>query len=107
MADLKTLLGNRIRELRTSKGCTQEKLAELSGLHVSYLGGVERAERNTSVASIGKIAEGLGVDPMELFRFPPDENRVFLQKQVTKALKNHEPALVLRVLQLLDEAADR
>ena len=107
MADLRKLLGDRIRELRKARKMSQEKLAELSGLHTTYVGGVERAERNTSVDSIEKFAEGLGVDPMELFRFSPDKNRTFLQKQLSKALKSHEPSLVLRVLQLLDESASR
>lgn len=59
--------GNRVRELRTERGITQEELAEASGLHPTYIGGIERGERNLGLINIVKIAEALNVPPSALF----------------------------------------
>jgi transcriptional regulator with XRE-family HTH domain len=60
-------LGKRIRELRSRKGWSQEFLAEESGLHRTYLGGIERGLRNPSLNNLVKIARALGVTLRELF----------------------------------------
>jgi transcriptional regulator with XRE-family HTH domain len=57
----------RLRELRLSKGLSQEKLAELCGLHRTYVGSVERAERNVSIDNIEKLANALQVEARDLF----------------------------------------
>lgn len=62
--------GGRVRELRARKGVSQEALADLAGLHRTYLGGIERGERNPSLVNIGRIADALGVPILELFQFP-------------------------------------
>lgn len=62
-------VGNRIRELRKAKGWTQEQLAEAAGLHYSYIGGVERGDRNISLETLEKIIEGLQVAASEIFKF--------------------------------------
>jgi transcriptional regulator with XRE-family HTH domain len=58
--------GNRIRLQRREQGLSQEALALLCGLDRSYIGGVERGERNISLINIHKIALALSVDPCEL-----------------------------------------
>jgi transcriptional regulator with XRE-family HTH domain len=60
--------GRRVRELRHKRGYTQERLAEKSGLHVTYLGGIERGTRNPSLASIGRLAKAFRVPLAELFQ---------------------------------------
>jgi transcriptional regulator with XRE-family HTH domain len=60
--------GNRVRELRKKQGLSQEGLALESGLDRSYVGGVERGERNISLENIEKLAMALGVHPSELLR---------------------------------------
>lgn len=60
--------GARIRELRKQKGISQEKLADLASLHRTYVGGIERGERNVSLLNIIRISQALCVHPEELFR---------------------------------------
>jgi transcriptional regulator with XRE-family HTH domain len=67
--DVKTLFGQRVRELRTARGLSQEAFAQLAGLDRSYMGGVERGERNISLENICQIAEALQVPPGELFQW--------------------------------------
>lgn len=61
---------NKVKCMRERQGISQEKLAEKAGLHRTYnrtyIGMVERVERNPSLISIYKIAEGLGTDVKEL-----------------------------------------
>lgn len=59
MSDIRQKFGTRVRELRTAQGLSQEKLADLSGLHRTYIGGIERGERNVSLENIQKIALAL------------------------------------------------
>jgi transcriptional regulator with XRE-family HTH domain len=59
--------GERVRELRKQKGLSQESLAFACELDRTYIGGVERGERNISLINIYKIAEALGVSARELF----------------------------------------
>ena len=58
----------RVRMLREDQGISQEKLAERANLHRTYIGMVERLERNPSLICIHKIANGLGVHITELFQ---------------------------------------
>lgn len=60
-------LSRRIREVRLERGWSQEHLADVSGLHRTYVGDVERGVRNISVDNIGKIAKALGVPVKALF----------------------------------------
>jgi transcriptional regulator with XRE-family HTH domain len=62
--------GKRVRELRKKKGLSQETLALEAGLDGSYVGGVERGERNISLENIEKLASALGVHPSLLLRVP-------------------------------------
>jgi transcriptional regulator with XRE-family HTH domain len=58
--------GNRIRELREAKGLSQEELADLGGIHRTYLGGIERGERNPTLLSLLKLAKALDTSPAKL-----------------------------------------
>jgi transcriptional regulator with XRE-family HTH domain len=59
-------LGAAIRDLRGRRGISQEEPAELSGMHRTYLGGIERGHRNPSFTNIRKIADALDVRTSEL-----------------------------------------
>ncbi len=68
MEDIKKEFGLRIRELRLSRNLSQEKLAELSDLHRTYIGDIERGERNVSLENIEKIAKALKIKLEDLFK---------------------------------------
>lgn len=60
------VFGTRIRRLRQQRGLSQEGLAEASGLHRTYVGSVERGERNISLVNILRLAMTLSADAGEL-----------------------------------------
>ena len=60
--------GERVRKLRKELGISQEELADRSGLHRTYIGMIERAEKNITLLNVEKIAKGLGVSIEELFQ---------------------------------------
>lgn len=62
-------LGKRIKQLRKAKGWSQQELADKSNMQYSYLGLIERGERNPTLEIIDKIAKGLGVEISQLFLF--------------------------------------
>jgi transcriptional regulator with XRE-family HTH domain len=63
-----TAFGNTLRDERQKAGLTQELLAEKSGLHRTYIGSVERGERNPTLLSIARIAGALHLPPSSLLR---------------------------------------
>ena len=68
MESILTRFGKAVRERRKRLGVSQEEFADMCGLDRSYVGGVERGERNISLENIGRIAKGLGISLSELFR---------------------------------------
>ena len=67
MSDIAKIIGQRIRNYRTQKGLSQEKLAELAGCHPTYIGQLERGEKNATLESVEKIASAMGISLYELF----------------------------------------
>jgi len=65
--DITHELGMRIRHYRKAQKITQEQLAEISGLHPTYVGQLERGEKNATIESIYKIALGLNISISKLF----------------------------------------
>jgi transcriptional regulator with XRE-family HTH domain len=59
-------LGRRIRALRAQHPLSQEELAERAGLHRTYVGGIERGERNPTVRNLAAVAHALGISLSEL-----------------------------------------
>lgn len=65
--DILKRFGLTIKRLRERKGISQEKLGEISDLHRTYIGMIERAERNITLKNIEKLAKALGTDISKIF----------------------------------------
>lgn len=65
--DIVKIFGSNVRKYRIEKDITQEKLAELSGLHRTYISDIERFQRSISLENIQRIADALGVETFKLF----------------------------------------
>ena len=64
--DLQRVLGENLRAHRLARGYSQEAFADLFGLHRTYIGGLERGERNVTLKTVERLAALLGLDPLEL-----------------------------------------
>ena len=67
MTDLTKTVGQRIRSYRIQRGLSQEKLAELCGCHPTYIGQLERGEKNATLESVDKIVSALNISLSKLF----------------------------------------
>ena len=64
--DLQKAVGRNLRQFRVAEGLSQEAFAEFIGVHRTYMGGIERGERNLTLRSLERIADRLGLDPLSL-----------------------------------------
>jgi len=67
---LRQRLAHNLRNLRTERGVSQERLGEAAGFHRTYVSQVERGAANVSIDNLEKLAEALAVDPGELLKQP-------------------------------------
>jgi transcriptional regulator with XRE-family HTH domain len=70
--DMRKLVGDNVRRIRSDKGMTQEQLAELSGFSQQYLSDLERGRRNPTVVTLFELAQALGSTPVELILPMPE-----------------------------------
>lgn len=64
--ELQRTVGRNLRTYRETKGLSQEAFADVLGVHRTYMGGVERGERNLTLKSVEKIAARIKVEPLSL-----------------------------------------
>jgi transcriptional regulator with XRE-family HTH domain len=64
--DLQRIVGRNLRAYRDARGLSQEAFAEVLGVHRTYMGGIERGERNLTLKSLERIAERIGIEPLAL-----------------------------------------
>lgn len=69
--ELQKVFGRNLRRHRESLGLSQEAFADELGVHRTYMGGVERGERNLTLRSVEKIAASIGRNPVELLTVTP------------------------------------
>lgn len=108
MSVITVAVGQRIRHYRTKKKLSQEKLAELSGCHPTYIGQVERGEKNATLESIEKIATALDVSLSTLLEnlgggTTPDENIPLRCYELLCAKSTKEQAALYHMLCAADE----
>jgi len=60
--------GENVKQLRKSRGWSQEKLAEEAGLHRTYIGSIERSERNVSLVNVQRISEALHISVEDILK---------------------------------------
>lgn len=65
--DIIKVFGSNLKRMRLQKGLSQEKFAELCGLHRTYISDIECFQRNVSLEAVQKIADGLQIEPYKLF----------------------------------------
>jgi transcriptional regulator with XRE-family HTH domain len=66
--DLQRSVGRNLRRYREARGLSQEAFADFLGLHRTYVGGLERGERNLTLKSLERIAAQIEVEPLKLLR---------------------------------------
>ena len=66
--DLQLRVGAHLREHRTKLGLSQEAFAEVVGVHRTYMGALERGERNLSLQGLERLASTLSLDPLDLLQ---------------------------------------
>jgi transcriptional regulator with XRE-family HTH domain len=66
--DLQRTVGLNLRAYREARGLSQEAFADLVGVHRTYMGDIERGNRNLTLRSLERIAERVGLEPLELLQ---------------------------------------
>lgn len=106
MDDIKALLGKRIRDLRKQRGLSQEELGWKSELHFTYIGAVERGEKNCSIITLEKLSKGLEISIKELFDIPFHEPDINMIKKEIKEKINVLPPQSLIILKEMIKLLD-
>lgn len=87
------IIGQRIRSYRINQHLSQEKLAELCNLHPTYIGQLERGEKNATIETIAKVADALKIDLGTLFE----------KIDVSKIQTNSYPLTAYNIIQRFSE----
>lgn len=109
MNNLLVVLGKRVQELRAAKKWSQEDFAHISGLHRTYIGQIERGEKNISFGNLSKISSVLGVTLAELLTGLEAGSTLVVESSRAKEPSRHRLKIQKIVRQLLVQktAADR
>lgn len=105
MNDTLVMLGKRIADLRTKRGFTQEKLAELIEYSTNHISKLELARTNPSFDLLVNISKALDVEMKELFNFDEYQSTTFIKKEFDKLIQCSEPKklkLLYRIYRSID-----
>jgi transcriptional regulator with XRE-family HTH domain len=70
VGELQRVVGRNLLAYRKAQNLSQEAFADVLDVHRTYMGGIERGERNLTLISVERIAEKLGIDPIDLLKPP-------------------------------------
>jgi transcriptional regulator with XRE-family HTH domain len=102
-------VGDRIRSYRKERGLSQEELADLAGLHVTYIGKLERAEKVCTVEVLDKVTRALDVSLEEFFRYiQPDRGgrESTMLARIVNRMMGRSFEEQRRILQIIDLVFD-
>ncbi len=95
-------VGSKIRRLRKMKGLTQAQLGEEADLHHTYIGAIERGEKNVSVKILEKLARALNVEIKVFFDFSENNSYEYVKEELAYYLYDKESRDVQFVRELLN-----
>ena len=106
-------IGNKIRAERKKRGYSQDELADRAGLHTTYIGGIERGEKNATVTSLNKIADALNMPLFKLLRLDtddPDAEDVVVIEEITELYRGKSEKtkkMIRRIIEVIVEEFDQ
>lgn len=105
---LSILIGKRLRNIRMRRGLSQEALAHRASIHPTYIGQLERGEKNATLETINKIARALDIELIDLFNFTStkeqnqNEQMELLQNKL-KEVSEKDQQVILNIMDVLVE----
>lgn len=107
MSDIAKTVGKRLRSYRIALGLSQEKLAERAGLHPTYIGQVERGEKNLTIESLEKITSSLDIPMANVFdkieERPDRDNYPLMAYDLISRRNETDRESMYRVLETIDQ----
>jgi len=101
--NIKRIVGERIRDLRKEKGLSQEGLGWKADIHYTYIGAIERGEKNWSIDTLSKIAKGLGVGINDLlFLNEPVKESNKSKAILINEIKKYSPEVIKHFTNLIN-----
>ncbi|MBE6969049.1 MAG: helix-turn-helix transcriptional regulator [Ruminococcaceae bacterium] len=111
MSDIAKTVGKRLRSYRTGQSLSQEKLAERAGLHPTYIGQVERGEKNLTIESLEKITSALDVSMASVFEKIEErgesDNYCLQAYELLSRKNNVDRERLFRILSEIDQYAEK
>ena len=101
MAEIKELIGARIKSIRDAKGMTQERLAEVMDINSKYLSNIERGKENPTLDMLIKLANALEVEMWEMFDFGHEVSLKELRETMSSFLKELDDEKLRMAVKLL------
>ena len=100
--DIAKAFGDRVRELRTKRGLTQQQLGDQAKVNYKYLGSIERGRENPSLAVVARLAHALAVTPTELLDIAHlAHDPEGLRQRIAAELSDAKPDQLRRMLRIL------
>ncbi|MDP4099126.1 helix-turn-helix domain-containing protein [Paenibacillus sp. P96] len=108
--EILNLVGAQIRSLRKERGLSQEALGEKGGFHFTYIGQIERGEKNVALLNLAKIADALDVNVSQLFAYVHEEIELTETEldiqEIISMLRKSNPDKVRLAKNIVREIAD-